>query len=232
LARAYSGPPPCCSARRSPTRNMQPCGVRDRFGCQSGSAPPNRMNAPVNPVVSDLDAHPDRSTERAGFEPAMEISPHTRLSPAVCCRLLRSVSFAAEIRRFGGRERSVCCALLRFAASIKLPPTRRSASRASVLERTFYRHYRAPTATQWALRCSRMRTSRTSCARPAWPRKELRRSGCLPARPPGGWRPPTQGRSVTSRRPTAMSATPVTRSRADLTPGRRSVSIARAAMRQ
>ena len=40
-----------------------------------------------------------RSAERTGFEPAIEISPHTRLSPPARCHLPRSVSLTRQVGR-------------------------------------------------------------------------------------------------------------------------------------
>ena len=51
--------------------------------------------------------------ERAGFEPAMGVEPHTRLAYRYRCALLRSLTPRLQIRHFRARGRA---ALLRFAA--------------------------------------------------------------------------------------------------------------------
>ncbi len=75
-----------------------------RQAAQDPQTAPNPEACPQNgcdPVFRGRSLKPKQMAERAGFEPAMECNPHTRLALSGCCRLLRSGTFARQFQHFG-----------------------------------------------------------------------------------------------------------------------------------
>ncbi len=85
--------------QRAPRPRSPPAGIVSR-------------SAPVRPKPER-----GRETERAGFEPAMEFDPHTRLSRRGCCRVLRFARFACLAASQMSFAAAICRPLLLFTAS-------------------------------------------------------------------------------------------------------------------
>jgi hypothetical protein len=95
----YRWPPQDDSAFESSGR------TRTKYGCPVDAT--FRLSEAKN-------SYKTAETERAGFEPAMEFNPHTRLAPLACRRLLRFGAFARKSSTSAVSDRAsvaLCCGL-------------------------------------------------------------------------------------------------------------------------